>query len=201
MTRRQYSVEAQPRLAWGVFEKTQMEFGMPLRFGQEEKNGNGDIQVSILQLLEVDRPEAWLPGIALEAEFGLPTGKESQGFKNRLDAGLTWIMKKDVGSHSFHFNGEFDWTGDQSEKEEIRKTALSVVLGHDMPMTEQFLLVSDLVWQQSDDIGEQDIWLFETGTRAQLSQSLIAAIGVGIGLNRGQDTPGFTLNLGFQLGV
>ena len=106
-------------------------------------------------------------------------------------------MKKDVGPHSFHFNAGFDWTGDESEEKNLRRAVLSIVVGHDMPLTKWLVLVSDGVWPQSDEKETKDVWLFETGVRARLTGSLIGAIGMGVGLNRGQETPAFSLIVGF----
>ncbi len=193
--------EAEPRLAWGIFENTQVEISTPLLLGEGVASGNGDVQISILRKLWDDQRGAWQPGVALEGDVRLPTGVERRGFKNRVDAGLTLILKKDVGPHSFHFNGGFDWTGDKSEEENLRRVVLSIVVGHDMPLTKWLILVSDVVWRQSDEKGTGDVWLFETGVRAQLTRSLIGAVGIGVGLNRGQETPIFSLAAGFQFGL
>ncbi len=192
---------AQPRMAYGIFENTQLEIETPLLLGQGAVSGNGDIQASLLRMLWTDRRGSWRPGVALEADVSLPTGVATHGFTNRTDAGFTLIMKKDAGPHSFHFNAEFDWTRDQSEEEHLRNAGLSIAVGHDMPLTKRVILVSDVVWRQSDEKGERDVRLFETGVRAQLTRSLIGAIGVGIGLNRGAETPAFSLTVGFQLGL
>ncbi len=69
------------------------------------------------------------------------------------------------------------------------------------PLTQRLVLVSDLAWSQSDIKGTTDIWLLETGIRAQLTSTLIGAIGIGAGLNRGPETPEFTLTAGFQIGL
>lgn len=192
---------AQPRLAYGIFENAQLEIDAPFLLGQGAVGGNGDIEISLLRMLRADRQKAWCPGLALEANVSLPTGVETPGFKNRIDAGVTLIMKKDVGPHSFHFNGEFDWTRDQSEEEHLRSAALSIAVGHDMPLTKRLILVSDVVWRQSDEKAEQNVWLLETGVRAQLTRKLIGAIGIGAGLNRGAETPAFSFTVGFQFGL
>ncbi len=43
--------EAEPRLAWGILEHTQLEIGTPLLLGEGKANGNGDVQLSILRKL------------------------------------------------------------------------------------------------------------------------------------------------------
>jgi hypothetical protein len=123
------------------------------------------------------------------------------GFKNRVDAGFTAILRKNAGPHSFHINAGFDWTDDEREEEILRRTALNLVFGHDMPLTKRFLLVSDVAWRQSDERAAKNVWLVETGVRAQLTNSLIGAIGVGAGLNRGQETPAFSITVGFQFSL
>ncbi len=193
--------EAEPRLAWGILEKTQVEIATPLLLGEGAANGNGDVQISLLRKLWDDQRKAWWPGVALEVDVRLPTGAETHRYKNRVDGGLTIVMKKDIGPHSFHLNAGVDWTGDESEEENLRSSALSVVVGHDMPLTERLVLVSDVVWRQADDKEEVDVWLLETGVRAQLTRTLIGAIGIGIGLNRGQETPVFSLTVGFQISL
>jgi hypothetical protein len=193
--------EAQPRLAWGIYERTQLEIATPLLFREAAGSGNGDIQLSVLRKLWADQQDAWWPGAALEADVKLPTAAARRGFKNRADAGFTAILKKDLGSHSFHCNAGFDWTGDESEKEDLRRTALSVVAGHDMPLTKRLLLVSDLVWRQSDEKQTADVWSLETGLRAQLTRSLIGAVGLGVGLSRSQNTPALSVTVGFQFSL
>ncbi len=49
--------------------------------------------------------------------------------------------------------------------------------------------------------GTRDVWLLETEVRAQLTNSLIGAIGMGVGLNRGQETPVFSVTVGFQFSL
>lgn len=181
--------EAEPRLALGIFDKTQLEIATPLLFGEDEGIGNGDVQISILRKLWDDSQEEWWPGFALEADVRLPTGIERRGFKNGFDAGVTALMKKDVGDHSFHFNAGFDLSDDKSEDETLRRGIWSITVGHHTTLTQWLVLVSDLVWRQADEKQTKDIWLLETGVRAQLTPKLIGAIGIGAGLNRGADTP------------
>lgn len=193
--------EAEPRIALGIFDKTQLEIGAPLLLGEGAASGNGDAQVSILRKLRDDSREEWWPGFAIEADLRLPTGIERHGFKNRVDAGFTALLKRDVGSHSFHLNAGFDWSGDESEEETLRRGIWSSAVGHHTPLTQWLVLVSDLVWTQAGEKRTTDIWLLETGVRAQLTRNLIGAAGVGAGLNRGPETPAFTLTLGFQIGL
>ncbi len=89
----------------------------------------------------------------------------------------------------------------QSEEEHLRSAGLSIAVGHDMPLPKRLILVSDVAWRQSDEKGETDVRLFETGIRAQLTRKLIGAIGIGAGLNRGAETPAFSITIGFQLGL
>ncbi len=193
--------EAEPRLAFGILDKTQMEIATPLLLGQGAANGNGDVQSSVLRKLRDDSDEEWWPGFAIEGDLRLPTGIEGRGFRNRFDAGLTVLMKKEVGVHGFHFNGGLEWSGDKSEDERLRHNVWSAAIGHHMPLTQWLVLVSDVVWRQADDKQTKDIWLLETGVRTQLTRKLIGAIGVGAGLNRGPETPVLTLTAGFQIGL
>jgi hypothetical protein len=126
---------------------------------------------------------------------------EPRGYSNRIDAGFSVLMKKDAGPHSFHFNAGFDWTADESEEEALRRVALNVVLGHDVPLTASLLVVSDVVWRQADEKAAEDLWLLETGVRAQLRPSLIEALGEGVGLNTGREVPIFTITAGLQIGL
>lgn len=193
--------EAEPRVALGILEKTQLEIASPLLLGQGAANGNGDVQVSILRKLrEGGREERW-PGFATEADLELPTGHEGPGFKNRFDAGFTALVKKDLGTQAFHLNAGFEWTNDESDGETLRRVVWAIVAGHHTSLTRSIVLVSDLVWRQADDRHTAAIWLAEAGVRAQLSRAVIGAIGIGAGLNRGPETPALTVTLGFQIGL
>ena len=193
--------EAEFRAVWGVLDKTQLEIAVPLLLGEGTANGNGDVQISVLRKLWDNRKGAWWPGAALEADVRLPTGVERVGFMNRVDPGLTAVMMRSVGPNTFHLNAGFDWTGDKSEEERLRSLAWIIAAGHHISLTEWLVLVSDVVWRQADDEGVEDKWLFETGFRAQVSRLLIGAIGVGVGLNRGHDTPLFSLTAGLQISL
>ncbi len=118
---------AQPRLAWGLFERTQLEIATPLLLGGGEPTGNGDVELSVLRKLRDDQQDSRWPGLALEAAVRLPTGVSRPGFKNRVDAGFTAILRKNAGPHSFHVNTGFDWTDDEREEEVPRRTALNLV--------------------------------------------------------------------------
>ncbi len=191
----------EPRLAFGILEKTQLEIASPLLLGEGEANGNGDIDISALRKLRDDsRENAW-PGFALEAELRLPTGAERRSFKNRVDAGLSALLKKEIGNKGFHVKVGIDWTGDESNEEALRRRTWSAAIGHHASLTDQLVLVSDLVWQQADDRDTRDIWMVETGVRAQMAADIIGALGIGAGLNRGPDTPVATMTIGIQVGL
>ncbi len=192
---------AQPRLAWGLLERTQLEIATPLLLGGGEATGNGDVELSVLRKLADDRQDSRWPGLAFEAAARVPTGGSRPNFKNRVDAGFTALIRKNAGPHSLHMNIGFDWTGDEREGEELRRTALNSIFGHDMPLTKRLLLVSDVVWRQPDEKRSTSVWLIETGVRAQLSESVIGAVGVGAGLNRGPETPAFCVTAGFQFSL
>ncbi len=193
--------QAEPRLAFGILDKTQLEVGAPFLLGEGEANGNGDVQVSVLRKLRDASRDEWWPGLAVEADLGLPTGAERSGFRNGVDAGLTVLLKKEAGSHGFHLNAGFDWSDDESAEERLRRVAWSGAVGHHAPLTQWLVVVSDLAWSQADEKGTTDVWLLETGVRAQLTRRLIGAAGIGAGLNRGPETPVFTVTVGFQLGL
>ncbi len=193
--------EATPRLELGLLENTQFEVGAPLLLGPGVANGNGDVELSVLRKLWDAPREHWWPGLGIEADLRVPTGTAEPGFTNRADAGFTVLLKKAVGARAFHINAGLDWTGDHSDTETLRRTAWSAALGHHAPLTDWLVLVSDLVWRQADDEGTRDVWLLETGVRAQMKHGWIGAIGIGVGLNRGPETPVLTLTLGFQVGL
>ena len=193
--------EAEPRLVWGPFENVQFELATPLLLRRARENGNGDVRIGLLHQFRTDRAGDWTPGFALAGDVTLPSGLVERGYTNRADAGLTVIMKKDAGPHSFHLNVGFDWTRDESQEEDLRRFSATVVVGHDTPLTRRLILVSDVVWHPADAKGTADVWLVETGARAQMSHSIIGAIGMGIGLNRGEDTPAFSVTAGIQLSL
>ena len=193
--------DVEPRLAVGILENTQMEIASQLLVGQGAANGNGDAQISILRKLRDATANQRWPGLALEADLTLPSGIERRGFKNRVDAGFTALLKKDVKGHSLHLNAGLDWTRDESNEESLRRGTWSVAVGHHTAPTPSIVLVSDLVCRQADEKHTTDVWLIETGARSQLMRKLIGAIGIGAGLNRGADTPVFTVTVGFQIGL
>ncbi len=193
--------QAAPRLALGILDNTQLEIAAPFLLGQGAAIGNGDVQVSMLRKFWDAPPEKWRPGFALEADVTLPTGTRKRGLANRTDAGLTALLKKQIAGHSFHLNAGFEWSGDDTGGEPLRRVVWSGAVGHHTALTKRLVLVSDLAWSQADEKQTTDIWLLESGVRAQISRRMIGAVGVGAGLNRGPNTPTVTLTFGFQIGL
>lgn len=74
----------EPRIAWGVFEGTQIEVATPLLLGESAANGNGDVRIGLLRKLWDDRAGAWWPGnqvVVIDAATyqvrgRVPVGKE-----------------------------------------------------------------------------------------------------------------------------
>ncbi len=190
--------ELESRLVWGAFEKTQLGIAAPLQFGQPEASGNGDIVVNALRKLWDDSSTRLWPGVALALDVRLPTGKERAGFDSGVAVEPAIILTKSVGRQSFHLNLAHEWVGSQSTEEQLRKNIWRVVVGHHVPLTDRMGIVTDVVWQQADTKHTTDIVLLETGIRAQVTKRLIAAIGIGAGLNRGPETPRATATAGLQ---
>ncbi len=193
--------EAEPRFALGIFDKTQLEIGAPFLLGQGTANGNGDVEISVLRKFWDAPRDRWSPGFAMEADFRLPIGIQQPGFTNGADLGMTALLKKDLGKHVFHINAGFDWTADESTVETLRRGVWSAAIGHHVPLTDRMVLVSDLAWSQAEERHTKDVWLLETGIRAQLTPKVIGAIGIGAGLNRGSETPVFSMTFGLQVGL
>lgn len=191
----------EPRLAFGALDNAQLEIAAPLLLGRGAPDGNGDIQVSLLRKLRDDTPKGPRPGVAIEADVTLPSGMERRGFKNRLDAGLTALLKKEIAGQHVHLNAGFDWTRDESDEESLRRIAWTIAAGHHTALTPALVLVSDIVWRQADETDSRAVWLLESGLRGQITRKLIGAIGIGAGLHRGADTPALTVTAGFQLGL
>lgn len=190
--------EMEPRLIWGAFEKTQLVIATPLLLGQPEAPGNGDILVSALRKLWDDSPERLWPGVAFVVDVRLPTGEERAGFHSGVNVELTAVLKKDVGQHSFHMNIAHEWVAAHSTEEQFQQSIWSVIAGHDVPLTDRMVIVTDVLWRQADIRHTTDIVLFEAGIRIGLSERLVAGMGIGAGLNRGPETPHATTTAGLQ---
>lgn len=126
--------ETELRFVLGIFEKTQLEIAAPLLLGHGAANGNGDTQISVLRKFRDSSREKRWPGFAVEAELRLPSGIQRHGFKNRVDAAITALVTKHMARHSFHVNAGFDWSGDESQEERLRRGVWSGVVGQLRPM-------------------------------------------------------------------
>jgi outer membrane putative beta-barrel porin/alpha-amylase len=192
---------ATPRLALGIWRETQLEIAAPLLLGEGTAHGNGDPQLSVLRRVLDDSGHPGRPGFAIEADLTLPTGAEIRGFTNRPDAGLTALVRMGLGSQAVHLNAGLEWSGDESDDETIRKRAWSGAVGHHTPLSPRLVLVSDVARRQADDEHAPDTWLLETGVRAQLAREVIGAAGLAAGLDRGPETPAWSLTIGVQIGL
>jgi len=180
----------QPRIAAGIAPNLQAAIDIPY-INNSDENGSGDIGLEALY--QFNKESGHMPSFALMGRLELPTGKGSAG----LDTVLKLIATKSFTAENVleraHFNLEWKHNSgqDQGEREQI----YAAVLGVDIPVAKNTLLVADIFREQQRREGKYTN-MFELGVRTQLAQNMLLSVGGGIGL--WAESPDWRLTLGFQ---
>lgn len=136
-------------LAFGTTARSQVEVEVPFLIlwpveGMDEE-GFGDIVLRGKYRFFDEGPLWPAPGLMLEIKF--PTGSERRGLgTDAADVALTALATKTLGPLVAHLNLSYTFIG-KSEEDDVFTYALAV----ELPVTERFKLVSELVGETNAD--------------------------------------------------
>ena len=175
-----YGWELEPELAYGIFARTQLEIGFPIRVPDPEAHTGGrglaGIEVAALHNLNVETET--VPALALEFATVLPVGSLAP---DDLYASITAIATRTLGFARFHLNGQ--WTvgpegGDPIRTEELSRWLAGVAVDRTFPLRSA-LLIGSVFAEQPLSPDEDLRWTAEAGLRYQWDPKLAVDAGFG----------------------
>lgn len=168
----------QPQIIYGAFENMQLEImsGLgtePTTVVGDDKSG--DLSVGVLYNLNTETID--LPGFAVRAEVGFPTGVNSKG----VDTELTGVMTRSFGRWRSHVNVGYTFLGSPQGQERGGTyrvvAAVSYPLGY--PTSFRDTLIANVFTRQSDLVGQLNPTGVGIGLRHQVSSRVVFDAGVG----------------------
>ena len=179
-----YGWDFEPELAYGIFARTQLEIGFPIRVPDSEVHGDGrglaGIEVAALHNLNVETET--LPALALEISTVLPVGALAP---DDPYASLTAIATRTLRFARFHLNGR--WTfgpepalsaADAGGTEEISRWLAGIAVDRTFPLRSALLIGA--VFAEQPLSTEDDVrWTAEAGLRYQWDPKLAIDAGLG----------------------
>lgn len=211
-----YGWDFEPELAYGIFARTQLEIGFPIRVSDPEVHGDGrglaGIEVAALHNLNVETET--LPALALEFSTVLPVGALAP---DDPYASITAIATRTLGFARFHLNGR--WTfgpgpmlsapgadmseiaplpgpadaGDPAGTEGLSRWLAGVAVDRTFPLRSA-LLIGALFVEQPLSPDDDAQWTAEAGLRYQWDPKL--AIDAGFGRKLTGDDRSWSITFG-----
>jgi hypothetical protein len=168
-----------PRLEYGVAPNWQVRLTSPIFTGTTDTTGSGDLQAEILRNFQTET--RWTPAVAISVEGDFPTGHAGYG----IDLSLKVLASKTLGASlaipQLHLN--LSWTRRGGRLPQERRDLYGLIIGYSRILTPNMVMVADYFRQQLPVAGRTEDVL-EVGLRRALSRMMVAAVGVGYGLNR-----------------
>lgn len=185
----------EPKLAWGILPRTQLEVGLPVfvtdGFDAGPRSGVGAVHVSALHALNVET--LGMPALALEAAVAIPAGRFGP---SGAYATVGAIATRTVGFGRVHLNAQLtggrDIAADDARLdhprgvglEELSRWTAGVAVDRTFPLR-SMLLGAELVARRPIVDGAEVQWQAAGGMRLQLSPQW--ALDAGVGRSFGDD--------------
>ena len=176
----EYHWEIEPELAYGIFPRTHLEVGLPLRFsdagGAGEEFGIGGIDVALFHNLNVETRT--LPAFAIAAEALLPVGAFAP---ERIYPSMKGIATRTFKLARVHLNGQYAFGADPESDDrigELSRWMAGVAVDKTFPL-QAMLLIGDVYVERPLLEGDDLQWTVEAGTRYQLNPFFALDAGVG----------------------
>ena len=166
----------EPRIEYGVAPNTQVQLSVPFSFGDGGVNNIEDIGVEVLYNFNTESINVPAFAIAVGADF--PSGPDSSG----VDPSVGLVVTKTIGNANLdrlHLNLGYTRNFDAAVDE--RSDLFAAILGYSRRLNSDTMLVSDFVFEQEEEDGE-DAYLLELGIRHQIDPQTVFAVGAGAGL-------------------
>lgn len=187
----------EPQLQYGFADNFHVEVTYPIVAGSGDRTGAGDVIVSGLYRFYDERSPGFgddpLPSMAVQGEFELPTGINSDGLDFTLRYIATKTLTHDDAQDRLHLN--VAWTHNTAAAGDERHNFFSAVLGYSRKLNDETAVVADIVREQDEQEG-QDATILEAGVIRQLTENVTISGGLGFGL--GEESPDFRATFGFQ---
>jgi hypothetical protein len=181
----------EPRVELGVYRNAQVRLLAPFFFGDAEKTGSGDLGVELFYNFNQDR--LLLPALAAAVETTFPTGKDRDG----VELAVKGIVTKTIpGTSRFQrVHANVSWTANTDAGPEVREGRWRGVLGYQVRITSDWMLVADVFREEERDEGKESN-VAELGFRVPLTPLVVFSAGVGAGFL--DESPPFRVTAALQ---
>lgn len=187
-----------PAMEIGPFRNTQFSVAVPIRTGNGDRTGSGNIEVS--GLYNFNTEGLYLPAVSLAAQADIPTGLESSGLDYTLRFAATKTITR-MRPTRIHANVRYTRNAQPSTSREgnelmtERAERWVGIVGISTRLAPQTLIVVDFIREQFRPAGEMGSSV-ELGFRRQMNPRLVMSLGGTAGL--GEQAPSFRANVGLQ---
>ena len=186
-----YTWGVEPELAFGILNRTQIEFGIPMAHVDTRSPGGGfgisGMELSVLHTLNA---ETSLPALAVAADLLLPVGRFAP---DRAYASVKGIMTRTFPAFRVHANAQYTFgrspttgtaapIGAVGQSVEVSRWIAGAAIDRPIPL-KSVLMTAELYARKPLDIAESVEWNAGAGVRYQLAPRWAMDAGVGRALS------------------
>lgn len=179
----------EPEVRVGILRNWHGSLTVPLHMGSADRTGSGDLRLGVQGKLSEE--SGWLPSFGVSLSGDLPTGKDSEGVDTRLKLLATKSLPTSTKQH-VHLNALFEDNAKPLATE--RSSRRGMVLGYDVEVRSNTVVLADYVYEQGMEIGSYDR-LLEVGLRHKVKEGVL---GLGVGIGLGESATDWRLGFSWQ---
>jgi hypothetical protein len=180
------------RFEYGFARNWEASLHVPFAFGSGARD-EGIQDVGLEALYNFNMESRYLPAFSLAGGVAFPTASDSRG----VDTELKFLTTRSFGCgerlQRVHLN--LSWLRNAGAREDEREDRFKAVVGYDIRLGPDTLLLADYVWEQEVERGVTS-QIAEIGVRQMVHP--LTAIGAGIGFGLDSESPDVRATLGFQ---
>ena len=181
----------EPRLEVGVFRNAQVRVLAPFLLGSADKTGSGDVAGEAFY--NFNQETIVLPAFSTAVQARFPTGRDRKGVEFQVKGILSKTIPGTSRFQRVHAN--VTWTGNASAGDEMRDSRWKGVLGYQLRVTSDWMLVADVLREEEREKGKASN-IAELGFRVPLTPLIVLSAGVGAGFL--DESPPFRATVGLQ---
>ena len=182
-----------PAVEAGLFRNSQWRLAVPVRAGSADRTGSGNVRLDAFYNFNTEGLA--LPALAVSGRLEVPTGYYPAGTPRGIEGTAKLIATKSVDNRMDRLHVNVEYTGVGRAGPEERRGLLAVTAGVSGRAGPDMVVILD-AFRQEERLRGEVTNLAELGLRRQFTPRLVAAAGVGTGLDK--DSPRVRATLALQ---
>lgn len=172
-----------PNVRWGAFKRVQLEYSSDFISGPD-KSEDGSGAATLGGQWNFNDQSDWVPSLAIEPQFIIPSGKKSRGTDSSVKAILTYTLLGTLIDPVGQFHLNYRWYTNADKQSDENKTGELFILGYAHKISPHSSLLMDFV-NEEDAFSSQVQNEIELGWIHECHKDINIGLGAALDIKQG----------------